>query len=659
MDDFLRKLQLSDFAIKIYLKSLGKRPLTYYELYSIDPSITQTEFNETLNELLTEGLLLQQVYQKEKILTRYYSIPPILPILNYYENIEVNLPNIKNSIQKLLITSINEIFKKVKVIELDMIIVSFEENKKDIDEDAIIQKEELEDIVEGMEALKELKNEMANLQKDIKDFTQTKFSSLINSINSFKTELIDDINALEFKKHKQEIVLVVENKFKRQIQNILDEFISGIHGLMETRLLKTIKTFDNLSNLMFQYREDFKMLLLNMLSNFETKTNKIYNLLVENKEDLDSRLKNLEIKIVDKLNLIVQNSIDEISGLNKPIVDVFKGYFQDLPSSENFMINKIWIIKSVTNINEGIQKIIATAKDSLTIIIPNLESHIALEQFKDIPANLKIKIASSEAHTNSLVMKFKGISNLEYKSFKNENLILLKGDTNNFLIGIKHDSKEILNDFIGIGSNYELFIALLDPIIKALWEQAFSDTFYAAQKIKSQAPSPKPTSTFISKTTTKKISPKVPTPTKPAKSKTVQTISNKKKKINKIPKEVPKKQVVSIPKPKKGIEDLKQKLHEKLEFLTAVHPKTDDKAGEIIDNAFNELMLKINDIEGGKFSNELQIIADLILENKGFSVTLHKVRSVINKYKEKKELLDEEDKKEIFQDIETWKQRLF
>jgi len=70
-------------------------------------------------------------------------------------------------------------------------------------------------------------------------------------------------------------------------------------------------------------------------------------------------------------------------------------------------------------------------------------------------------------------------------------------------------------------------------------------------------------------------------------------------------------------------------------------------------------VLKINNIEGSKFSNELQIIADLILENKGFSVTLHKVRSVINKYKEKKELLDEEDKKEIFQDIETWKQRLF
>lgn len=672
MDKFLRKLQLSDLAIKIYLKSLGKKPLTYYELYSIDPSIPADKFNETLNELLTAGLLLQQVYEKENLLTHYYSIPPILPILNYYENIEANLPNIKNSIQELLISSINEIFKNNKAIEMDTIVASFEENKKDIDEDSIIQKKELEDIVEGMEALKELKIEMVNLQKEIISITQTKFSSLIKSINSFKAELIADINALEFKKHKQEIVSIVENKFKEQIQNILDDFINDVRILMEARLLKTAKSFENLSNLMFQYREDFKMLLLNMLSNFETKTNKIYDLLNENKEDLDARLKNLEIKIVEKLNSIIQNSIDEVSGLNKPIKDVLKTFFQEIPSSENFMINKIWIIRSVTNINEEIHKIITTARESLTIIIPNLEFHIAIEQFNDIPTNLRIKIASSEPHTNSLVKKFKDIKNLEYKRFENENLILLKGDTDNILIGIKQDSTEALNDFIGIGSNFELFIALLDPIVKALWEQAYSDTFYAAQKVKAQVPSPKPSSSFIPKTITpkfpkktepivnsKKISPEPQTPVKPTKSTPDQTIIKKEIKVNKIPKEVPKKPSVSIPKPKEQIEDLKQKLQEKIEFLSAVHPKTGDKEGVVIEKAFDELVLKINDIQGDDFSKELQIIADLILENKGFSVTLHKVRSVINKYKEKMELLEDNDKKEIFQDIEAWKQKLF
>lgn len=672
MRNFLRKLQLSDFAIKIYLKSLGKQPLTYYELYSIDPSLTSDKFNEILNELLNAGLLLQQVYKKENLLTHYYSIPPILPILNYYENIDANLINIKNSIQKLMITSINEIFKNNKVIELDAIVASFEEKKKDIDEDSIIQKKEIEDIVESMEVLKELKTEMVNLQKEIKGITQTKSSSLVKSINSFKTELIADINALEFKKHKQEIILIVENKFKERIQNILDDFISDLRELIEIKLLETTKSFENLSNLMFQYREDFKMLLLNMLSNFETKMNKIYDLLNENKEDLDAHLKNLEIKIVEKLNSIIQNSIDEVSGLNKPIEEVLKTYFQEIPSSENFIINKVWIIRSVTKINEEIQKIIAAAQENLTIIIPSLEFHIAIEQFKDIPTNLKIKIVSSEAHTNSLVKKFKEIKNLEYKTFENENLILLKGDTNNILIGIKQDSTEALNDFIGIGSNYESFIALLNPIVKALWKQSYSDTFYAAQKVKTQATSTKPTSSFKLKTitqkfpkkiepkvTSKKISKEVQTPAKTTKSTSVQITTKKSKKVDKIPKEVPKKPSVSIPKIKGQIEDLKQKLQEKIEFLSAVHPKEGDKAGLVIDKAFDELILKIHNIKGDEFSKGLQVIADLILENKGFSVTLHKVRGVINKYKEKLDLLEEEDKKEIFQNFEEWKQKFF
>ena len=672
MRNFLRKLQLSDFAIKIYLKSLGKQPLTYYELYSIDPSMTSDKFNEILNELLNAGLLLQQVYKKENLLTHYYSIPPILPILNYYENIDANLVNIKNSIQKLMITSINEIFKNNKVIEMDAIVASFEEKKKDIDEDSIIQKKEIEDIVENMEVLKELKTEMVNLQKEIKGITQTKSSSLVKSINSFKTELIADINALEFKKHKQEIILIVENKFKERIQNILDDFISDLRELIEIKLLETTKSFENLSNLMFQYREDFKMLLLNMLSNFETKMNKIYDLLNENKEDLDAHLKNLEIKIVEKLNSIIQNSIDEVSGLNKPIEEVLKTYFQEIPSSENFIINKVWIIRSVTKINEEIQKIIAAAQENLTIIIPNLEFHIAIEQFKDIPTNLKIKIVSSEAHTNSLVKKFKEIKNLEYKTFENENLILLKGDTNNILIGIKQDSTEVLNDFIGIGSNYESFIALLNPIVKALWKQSYSDTFYAAQNVKTQAPYPKPTSSFKLKTitqkfpkkiepkvTSKKISKEVQTPAKTTKSTSVQITIKKSKKVDKIPKEVPKKPSVSIPKIKGQIEDLKQKLQEKIEFLSAVHPKEGDKAGLVIDKALDELILKIHNIKGDEFSKGLQVIADLILENKGFSVTLHKVRGVINKYKEKLDLLEEEDKKEIFQNFEEWKQKIF
>jgi len=673
MDDFLRKLQLSELAIKIYLTALGKKPLTYYELYLIVPDKPPDEFNQTINELLSARLLLQQVYEKEQILTHYYAIPPILPIINYYENIDANLSNIKNSIQKLLITATNEIFQKNKVIELDSILTSFEEIKKDIDEDSIIQREEVEDIVKGMEILKNLNKEMANLQQDIKSITQTKFSDLIKSMNSFKSELIGEINALDFKKHKKEIITIVENIFKEKIESFVDEFISNVREITEKRLNETSESFEQISNQTLRYREEIKMALLNMLSNFETKTNKIYELIAENKEDLFGRLKNLEIKIVEKLNSIIQTSINEVSSLNKPIEQVLKNYFQKVSSSDNFLINKIWIINSVTKINEEIQKIITTAKENLTIIIPNLEYHIAIEQFKNIPKSLKIQIASSEAHTNSLVKKFKDIGNVNYKTFENENLIMVKGDNNYILIGIKQDSKDILSDFIGIGSNFEPFIILLNPVVKALWEQAYSDTFYAAQRAKTQATSTKPTVAFTPKTIAQKIPDKQEFKTTPKTAldkvepavkaevaKRPPTIDKKSGfKPQEIPKEVLKTQDLPKPSPTEQIKDLKQKIQEKIEFLSAVHPQAGDKSGALIDSALDNLVKEISYLKGDEFSKRLQNIADIILESKGFSVTLHKIRSTINKYKDKLTVLDEEDKKEIFNDIETWKQKLF
>ena len=90
MDDFLRKLQLSENAIEIYLKSLRKIPLTYYELYSIVPKATPEEFNKSISELLDAGLITQQPSKKQETITHYLTLPPILPILNYYNNININ-----------------------------------------------------------------------------------------------------------------------------------------------------------------------------------------------------------------------------------------------------------------------------------------------------------------------------------------------------------------------------------------------------------------------------------------------------------------------------------------------------------------------------------------------------------------------------------------
>ncbi|MCK4285516.1 MAG: hypothetical protein KAX18_04905, partial [Candidatus Lokiarchaeota archaeon] len=274
MEDFLKKLQLSNNAIEIYLKIIGKSPLTYYELYSIVSKTSLDEFDEDLSQLINGGLLIQLIPKKQEMLLHYYAIPPILPIVNYYENINANLKGIKDSIYDLLANTVNQIFQQNDGIQLDTLLDEFHEMRKDIEEDLIIEKKEIEDIVEGMEELKSLNNELSELSHIIKAGTQTQFSHLMKQISGIQAEITGKIDLLEFKKHKEEILTIIEQVFKEKVDTLVKDFSKNLHETIEQEFDKAIKPMENLVNTTFQYRDDFKMLLLNMLSNFETKMNK-------------------------------------------------------------------------------------------------------------------------------------------------------------------------------------------------------------------------------------------------------------------------------------------------------------------------------------------------------------------------------------------------
>ena len=645
MEEFLKKLQLSDNAIKIYVESLGRSPLTFYELYSMVPNRSQDEFEEDLTQLINGGLLIQIVPQKQEILLHYLTIPPLLPIINYYDNINANLESIKVSISNLLKNTVNQTFQQNETIHLDTILESFQESRKDIEEDTIIQKQEIEDIVEGMEELKSLNENVSELNQQIKIVTQRNFANLMKKISEIKADITGEINNLEFKKHKEEIIAIIDKIFKEKLDKLVQEFSIDLHELIEEKFKDTAKPIEEVVDASLQYRDDFKLILLNMVNNFETKMNKIHDYIKKNNEMLSTEMKNLETKLGENLNSVIQNSVDQVSGLSKPVEDVMKEYFNTMRSSDQIAISNIWPINSLTKINEEIQKIMTTTKKELTIIIPQLENHLAVEQFEKIPKSLKIKVAASEPHTNSSVKKFSSITNIIYKTLENENLIVLKGDDTQISIGIiREDATSPLDDFIGIGSNFKPLIELLNPIILNLWEDAYSDSFYASQK--AQTPTSK---SQVESKTYKRVKPIT----------TTNTPSEKAVRKSPIAQKAPKsKKVSSLPDNQPQIDEIKQKLQEKLEFVSSSTRKKGDEAGRLINSAFDGLAKKLHNIKGDDFSNELQKIADLILEKRGFSVTLHKLRSLINQYRFSDTLLNKSDSKQIMDNIEIWKEKL-
>ena len=169
MEDFLKKLQLSDEAVQIYLKCLGKTPFTYNELFSIIPDMTPDVFNTIMTEFLSLSLFVQINPTKPDIPLHFMAIPPISPITNYYGNIKESVTNITAQIKELMVDSLNKILHAEEGDGTGDLSSQFEEIKNDIDEDTMLQKQDVDDVMEELAELGELKDTLADLRTKLKE----------------------------------------------------------------------------------------------------------------------------------------------------------------------------------------------------------------------------------------------------------------------------------------------------------------------------------------------------------------------------------------------------------------------------------------------------------------------------------------------------------
>ena len=84
-----------------------------------------------------------------------------------------------------------------------------------------------------------------------------------------------------------------------------------------------------------------------------------------------------------------------------------------------------------------------------------------------------------------------------------------------------------------------------------------------------------------------------------------------------------------------------------------------DNVGRQINTAFNLVIKRLDTMSGGDFGKALERIADLILEKRGPSVHLLRIKDLINKYKDQTESISSQQKiSEIIGEIEEIKKKL-
>ncbi|TXT61034.1 MAG: hypothetical protein BAJALOKI2v1_50002 [Promethearchaeota archaeon] len=681
MKKFLENLQLSEEAIKIYLESVEKGYFTFYELFSLVPNLSPEDFERILNELMEINLILKIPSQDPELLDYYVPIPPFKPILDFYSNIETNIPEIKTQINDLMIKNVNKVFKKSKKIELETLNDSIKEIRKDYQEDLLLERKDIEEVSKELNVLKEIDEVFDELYQKIKSLTQVQFGKLIKILTGIKTKIIDKIKPIELKKNEEEIINIVEDVFKQELQTMVTDFNETLNKLIEEEFDKV--SIEETIEKAFQYRDDLKMVLRNIANNFEMKINRIADLVNEKQENLHKNIEELREEIISNLDVIVQNSLDQVAALNKPIIRVINDYLDAHITPERIKVKDIWTVKSITKINEEIINSINHAKNSLTLILPKLEEHVSPDLFGDLPEDLMIKVAASNFHVNSLVKEYKSIDNLNYRKLENEDLIFILRDNNYIILGTKKESDDPLEDFIGIGTNFLPFVNILKTVITSTWSKAKPDLEAKMRRGGPQRGTTKrmsgrerlkPAQTTESSPKPKKEKLKAPVvePTVTQKSTEPKGVSaeklekeirpdhkkpaKEKGKVQEIPETVPEeheKEESGHPEtPKQPIAT------ESAFFQSSISPEPGDQVGMEINVALNKVLKNLSGITGEELAKYLEDLADLILEKKGFSVTLHKIRSKINQYKKVTGVLNGEEANDVYESIEDWKEHL-
>ncbi|MFX1259347.1 MAG: hypothetical protein ACFFAN_15945 [Promethearchaeota archaeon] len=461
MEVVSKLLDLSDDAITIYLDCLGKSPLTYNEIQSFNPNLSDAEFKKIMDDLIKKKLLLNKSSENSQILAHYIATPPFFVINNLINQIKNDLTNKKNNAFPITEQIIKNLFKNKDKIELDNIYKDFTVFKKELDDDISSTKQEIENLTSKIEKKEEIVDFLKKYEEELKNLISSELASIVVMLLQLKTELKENIkeigitdNQWDMLKNKIKDILALETHRKSQeINEIISEEFNEIGDIIKPKILKNLKD-------QFEQKNTY----LKILNLFQNEINKLDKALLLKKNNLNLEFKNMENSVnsglVKAFQDINKNIISNIQYIEDFLQIILKDYTGTIFTYDNF-----WPINSKAKISEEILSLLENSKKSVTIIVPNILDYVPLEKLKGVSNDLKIKIISTESHKSDLIKNITKRDNIEFNKLKNNNLIGLKGDNSYIIIGIDQNLKSNpLKEIIGFGTNYKPLIDILLPI---------------------------------------------------------------------------------------------------------------------------------------------------------------------------------------------------
>ncbi len=208
MKALLKSFNLSDNAINIYLKGLGKFPYTFSEIKSIIPNVSDKEVKQIVDDLIEKKLVLLVNPAYSGSVPHYIIIPPYSAILNSLNSLAEVPDN-----------------KEIDVARADQMSEKFREN---LFQDLEQISGELIDLLSNKENSSQTTEILSEVEENVKKFAQVILNDVIEMITPLRLQSGVDardfsrlINSVKQKiSESEDIVTNMFTQFKDIVRNL-------------------------------------------------------------------------------------------------------------------------------------------------------------------------------------------------------------------------------------------------------------------------------------------------------------------------------------------------------------------------------------------------------------------------------------------------------
>ncbi|MBD3342354.1 MAG: hypothetical protein GF353_24855, partial [Candidatus Lokiarchaeota archaeon] len=309
MEEILKIFNISEGAARFYMNILGEFPLSYSELRALSSSISETELESIVNELIENELVVSYSPRDTEILTHYVAIPPIFVVIKGLQEIKTTI-NQNSKKSGIFEDAINQVFENQTLIELEKIYKDVKILQEDIEIDISTIKQELDGLVDEIEEKGVKVDPLQKYEEEIKNLINSQLASIVIILLHLKSEFKDKLEKIGINHQqwdalkdnlKDILALEVHNK-SQELNEIVSKEFNEIRSELKGKIQGVLKD-----------RVEQKSVYLGLLNMFKNEINKLYKVIILKRNNLKIDLKSLETLISKRMSEIFKSSTNSVA----------------------------------------------------------------------------------------------------------------------------------------------------------------------------------------------------------------------------------------------------------------------------------------------------------------------------------------------------------